>query len=76
MQDEQQFDDFARSGLAQYGVEIDDVELRVMRVVERVYGPARDALLGADFSEIEPELGLDPSRPPARSSTVSGGPPS
>jgi hypothetical protein len=67
MRDEKQFDDFVRSGLAQYGVQIDEVELRVIRVAERFYGPPRDALLAADLSEIEPELGLDPSRPPARS---------
>jgi hypothetical protein len=66
MRDEKQFEEFVRSGLAQYGVEVDEVELRVIRVAEQVYGPPRDALLAADLSEIEPELALDPSRTPDR----------
>jgi hypothetical protein len=66
MQDPDQFETFVRAGLRQYGIEIDDVELAVMLAAERVYGPHRDALLAADLSDVEPEIGLDPSRPPGR----------
>jgi hypothetical protein len=66
MQDRDQFDTFVRSGLAQYGVEVDEVELQVIRAAEQTYGPPRDALLAADLSDIPPEVGLDPSRPPRR----------
>jgi hypothetical protein len=64
VRDEQQFEQFVRSGLAQYEIEVDEVELRVMHAVEQAYGPSRDALLVADLSDVEPELGLDPSNPP------------
>jgi hypothetical protein len=64
MGDQEQFDSFVRAGLAQYGLEVDDLELPIMRAVEQVYGPARDALLAADLSAVEPEIALDPSRPP------------
>jgi hypothetical protein len=65
MRDLEQFDQFIRSGLAQYGLEVSEEELQVMRVAEAVYGPRRDALLAADLSDVEPELGLDPARAPA-----------
>ena len=64
MQDDDQFERFVRAGLAQLGIEVDDVELAVMRAAEQVYGPARDALLAADLSDVPAELGFDPSRPP------------
>jgi hypothetical protein len=64
MRDHDQFERFVRAGLAQYGVEADDVELRVIRAAEEAYGPLRDALLAADLSDVPAELGLDPSRAP------------
>jgi hypothetical protein len=64
MSDQEQFDEFARAALARFGVEVDELELQVMRAVERVYGPPRDALMSADLSDVEPEIRLDPSRPP------------
>lgn len=64
MRDKEQFEAFVRAGLAQYGMVVDEVELAVMRAAEAVYGPERDRLLAADLSEVEPELGLDPSQPP------------
>jgi hypothetical protein len=64
MSDQEQFDEYARAALARFGVEVDEVELQVMHAVERVYGPPRDALLSADLSAVEPEIRLDPSRPP------------
>jgi hypothetical protein len=62
--DQEQFDQLVRLGLAQYGIEVSDAELAVIRAFEHVYGPSRDALLAADLSDVQPELGLDPSRAP------------
>jgi hypothetical protein len=73
MRDFEQFDQFIRSGLAQYGIEVSDDELGVMRVAEQVYGPHRDALLAADLSDVPRELDLDPSSAPARTSEVDRG---
>jgi hypothetical protein len=64
MQDADQFELFVRSGLAQYGLGVDDVELQIIKAAEAVYGPRRDALLAADLSDVDPEPGLDPSRAP------------
>jgi hypothetical protein len=64
MLDQEQFDHLVRLALAQYGVEVDDVELRVIQAFDQVYGSHRDALVAADLSDVEPELGLDPSRSP------------
>jgi hypothetical protein len=64
MLEQGEFDHLVRLGLAQYGVEVDDVELRVIQAFDQVYGPHRDALIAADLSDVEPELALDPSRPP------------
>jgi hypothetical protein len=63
--DEGAFDTFARAALERMGIEVDEVDLAVMRVAERVYGPDRDALLAADLSDVPREHDLDPSRPPA-----------
>jgi hypothetical protein len=65
MQDEHQFEQFVRAGLAQYGLGADDVELQVMKAAERMYGPLRDALLASDLSDVPPEVALDPSRAPS-----------
>jgi hypothetical protein len=64
MLEKDQFDQLVRLGLAQYGVAVDDAELRVIYSYEQVYGPHRDALLAADLSDVDQELALDPSRPP------------
>jgi hypothetical protein len=64
MQDADQFEAFVRAGLAQYGIQVDEVELAVMRAAEAVYGPERDALIAADLSDVPPEVGMDPSRAP------------
>jgi hypothetical protein len=64
MRDPEQFGQFIRSGLAQYGLDVTEEELQVMLAAEHVYGPHRDALLAADMSEVPRELDLDPSRPP------------
>ena len=59
------FDTFARAAFAQMGVEVDDVDIAVMKVAEAVYGPDRDALMAADLSGIPREHDCDPSRPPS-----------
>jgi hypothetical protein len=64
MEDAQQFETLVRVALARNGVAIDEVDLAVMRAVEDVYGPPRDALLAADLSDVSPEHDLDPSRAP------------
>jgi hypothetical protein len=62
----EQFDTFVRVTLGRYGIEVDDIDLAVMRAAEAAYGPGRDALVAADLSEIAPEHDLDPSRAPTR----------
>jgi hypothetical protein len=64
MQDERQFEQFVRAGLAQYGLGVDDVELAVIKAAEAMYGPLRDALMASDLSHVPVEVALDPSRPP------------
>ena len=72
MQDPAQFDAFVHAGLAQYGIEADDVDLQVIRIAEQMYGPLRDALLAADLSDVPREAVLDPARPPANAGEGNG----
>jgi hypothetical protein len=65
MQDERQFEQWVRVGLAQYGLGADEVELAVMKAAERMYGPLRDALLASDLSAVQLEVALDPARAPS-----------
>ena len=58
------FQTFARAGLERLGIEVDDVELAVIEAADSLYRPHLDALLAADLDEVEPEPGIDPSRPP------------
>ena len=39
-------------------------ELAVIEAADSLYRPHLDALLAADLDEVEPEPGIDPSRPP------------
>ena len=72
MEDEQ-FETFVASRWPGAGIEVDEVDLAVMRVAERVYGPEREALLAADLSAAPVEHDLDPSRPPTgRAGPVTG----
>jgi hypothetical protein len=64
MRDQEEFERFVRAGLSRYGVEVDDVDLRVIFAAEEAYGPLRDALLAADLSDVPPEAVLDPSQAP------------
>jgi hypothetical protein len=63
------FERLVRLALGQYGIELDEAEMGVIRAFEQVYGPDRDALLAADLSDVEPEIPLDPSRPPLTAET-------
>jgi hypothetical protein len=62
--EEDQFATFARIALARAGVEMDETDLAVLRVVDGVYGPDRERLMSADLSSAPIEHDLDPSRPP------------
>jgi hypothetical protein len=62
--EEDQFARFARIALARAGVEVDETDLAVLRVVDSIYGPDREALMSADLSAAPIEHDLDPSRPP------------
>jgi hypothetical protein len=68
MEEPDQFEAFVRSGLGRYGLGVDQTDLAIMRIVEQVYGPPRDALLADDLSGLAPEHGLDPSRSPDENS--------
>jgi hypothetical protein len=72
MEDPQQFETLVRLALGRYGIEVDEVDLAIMQVAERVYGPPRDALLAADLSDVPPEQDLDPSRAPTPHSSAIG----
>ncbi len=67
--DPEGFQAYARAALERLGVAVDDVDLAVMDVAERVYGPGRDALLAADLSGVPREHDFDPSRPPSGSAS-------
>jgi hypothetical protein len=58
------FQEYARLALGRAGIEVDAVDLAVMSVAEAVYGPEREALMAADFSQVPYEHDLDPSRAP------------
>ena len=60
------FDAYARTALGRLGIEVDDIDLAIMGVAERVYGPDREALMAADLSGIPREHDFDPSRPPTQ----------
>ncbi|MDQ2939164.1 MAG: hypothetical protein M3R23_01370 [Actinomycetota bacterium] len=58
------FEAFVPAGLASLGIEVDEVDLAVMRATHDLYWPAIAALLELDFTGVEPELAADLSRPP------------
>jgi len=62
--EEDRFATWVRSTLARAGVEVDEVDLAVIRAADTVYGPDREALMRADLSDAPKEHDLDPSRPP------------
>jgi hypothetical protein len=58
------FEAFVPAGLASLGIEVDEVDLEVMRATHELYWPAITGLLELDFSGVEPEPAADLSRPP------------
>lgn len=58
------FEQYIRGGLAHHGLEVDDTDVVIMRVIVGIYGPELEALARADLSEHWPEPDLDPSRAP------------
>ncbi|HWH44668.1 MAG TPA: amidase [Thermoleophilaceae bacterium] len=58
------FERHVRSGLELAGVEVDEIDLAVMRAADAIYGPALRALGDADLVHVWEETALDPSRPP------------
>ena len=59
------FEQFARAGLELAGLEVDDVDLAVMRAADATYGPALRALDATDLSGIRTEPDMNPGRPPS-----------
>lgn len=60
------FESFVPPGLASLGIEVDELELAVMRAAHDLYWPAIAALLEVDLSRVEAEPVADLSRPPVR----------
>jgi hypothetical protein len=59
------FEQFARAAIELAGLEMDDIDLAVMRAADATYGPAFAALDAADLTEVRSEPDLDPGRPPS-----------
>jgi hypothetical protein len=57
---------YLEGALETFGIEADETERMVMAGVWSVYLPGMEALLDADFDDVEPELDLDLSRAPTR----------
>jgi hypothetical protein len=55
---------FLPAGLASLGIEVDEVEMAVMRAAHELYWPAIVGLLEIDLSSVDPEPAADLSRPP------------
>ena len=58
------FDEIAPALLERAGVPFGEGDLDVLRVVAAAFGPAMDALDGADLAELPLEPDLDPGRAP------------
>lgn len=69
------FERYARAGLELRGIDLDDVELAVMRAAQRFYEPEMTALEEADLTQVWPEPDLNPSRAPSALSPASGAEP-
>jgi hypothetical protein len=65
MEESQQLTELVRLLLGRADVPVDDIEVAVIATVEQIYGAKRDALLAADLSDVMPEYGFHPGRPPA-----------
>jgi hypothetical protein len=60
------FQSYLEGALETYGIEADETERMVMLGVWSIYQPGMDALRDADLDDVEPELGVDLSKPPKR----------
>jgi hypothetical protein len=58
------FEDFVPGTLAAMGIEVDEVDLAVLRVAHGVWWPGVLELLNTDLSEVPPEYHPDLSRSP------------
>ena len=58
------FERYVRAGLELQGLEVDDVDVHIIRAADAAYGPDMRALIEADLRDVWPETDLDPSRPP------------
>jgi hypothetical protein len=58
------FDSYVPAGLASLGIEVDEVDLAVMRAAHEAYWPAITGLMEVDLSGVKPELRVDLSRAP------------
>jgi hypothetical protein len=59
------FEQFTRAGIELAGLDVDDVDIAVIRAAHAAYGPALAALDAADLTDIRTEPDLDPGRPPS-----------
>jgi len=55
---------FVETGLAAMGIEVDEVEIAVIRAAHELYWPAILELLSVDTGGVEPEPNPDLSRRP------------
>jgi hypothetical protein len=58
------FEEYVPGGLASLGLEVDEVDLAVLRVAHGIWWPTIRALLDTDLSAVELETDLDLSRGP------------
>ena len=57
-------DNYLAGGLAELGIEADEVEMSVIRVAHQLFWPAILELLALDVGEVEPEANPDLSKAP------------
>jgi hypothetical protein len=59
------FEQYVRGGLERMGLEVEEMDLEIMRYVDQLYGPELQALMEADLAGMWAENDLDPSRAPS-----------
>lgn len=58
------FETYVRLSFDMLGLEVDEIQLSVMRVADAIYRPHIDALIEADLEGTAPEPDADLSKPP------------
>jgi hypothetical protein len=58
------FEQYVRGGVARMGLDLDPMELEIMRYVDGLYGPELMELAVADLKGVWPELDLDLTQAP------------